>query len=125
VEGDNPVGRVIVLGAAEAPNHPAARGAIIAEPLAPNEQARTLLKVVAGPARVGKPLAFPPEVPADRVAAMRKAIAAAFADSELVQDAQNQSLDLSPTEGERVAQIVRELMAAPPGAIAQLKEIMK
>jgi tripartite-type tricarboxylate transporter receptor subunit TctC len=125
VEGDNPVGRVIVLGAAEAPSHPAARGAIIAEPLAPNDQARTLLKVVAGPARVGKPLAFAPEVPADRVAALRKAVAAAFADPELVQDAQNQNLDLSPTDGERVTQIVREVMSAPPDSVAQLKEIMK
>jgi hypothetical protein len=56
---------------------------------------------------------------------MRKAIAAAFADPELVQDAQTQNLDLSPTEGERVAQIVRELIAAPPDAVAQLKEVMK
>jgi tripartite-type tricarboxylate transporter receptor subunit TctC len=124
VEGDNPAGKVIVIGAAELPNHPAARGAIATEAVAPNDQAKALIRAIAGPARVGKPLAFASEVPADRVAAMRKAVAAAFADPELVADAQNQNLDLSPTDGARVNEIVREVMAAPPEVVGRIKEIM-
>jgi tripartite-type tricarboxylate transporter receptor subunit TctC len=124
LEGDSPAGKVIVIGAAELPKHPTAQGAIATEAVASNDAAKALIRAVSGPARVGKPLAFAPEVPADRVAALRKAVAAAFADPELVADAQNQNLDLSPTEGARVNEIVREVMGAPPDVVARIKEIM-
>lgn len=125
MEGPNPAARIVVLIASETPDHPMAQGVPLAEPLAPNERARELLRVVAGPTRVGKPFAVPPETPADRVAALRKALAAAFADPELVQDAMANNLLLSPTEGEKVTQIVREVLGAPPDVVAQIKQLMQ
>jgi len=97
----------------------------MAEQLAAADQARALLRVIAGPARMSKPFAMAPEVPADRVAAFRKAMAAAFADPELAEGARAGDLLLSPSDGEKVSQIVREVMTAPPDAVSRLKEILQ
>ncbi len=67
--------------------------------LAKKDDDRTLLGLFASPSTIGRSVAAPPGVPADRVAALRKAFIAAINDPALRADAEKTKLELEPLEG--------------------------
>ncbi len=64
-------------------------------------------------------------MPADRVAALREALAKAMDDPGLKVDAERANLQLVFTPGEEVGRIVREMFDIDPEVKARLKEILK
>jgi tripartite-type tricarboxylate transporter receptor subunit TctC len=66
----------------------------------------------------GRPYFMPAGVPADRLAALRKALSAALADKALRADAENAGLDIGPMGGEELQALVAKLYASP-GAVIQ------
>src|SRR2546430_2710339 len=72
-EADCPVHRVRVMGDKQS-EVPTAKGAPAAETLARTEEARQLLRALAARDSMGRPMAFGPGVPSDRVQAVRKAL---------------------------------------------------
>ena len=71
---------------------------------------------------IGRPYFVPPGVPVDRVAALRKALAAALEDKALLADAQTSGLDVGPMGGEELQSLVARLYALPPNIIARAKQ---
>jgi tripartite-type tricarboxylate transporter receptor subunit TctC len=67
---------------------------------------------------------LPPGVPADRVELIRKAMAAAVRDPQLIADAASMKLDMSYTPPERLETLVAKLYQTPPALIATVKAIM-
>jgi tripartite-type tricarboxylate transporter receptor subunit TctC len=67
---------------------------------------------------MGRPYFAPPGVPSDRVAALRRALKAALADSALLLDAEKSGLDIEPMDGEEMQALVARLYALP-GRIAE------
>src|SRR5262249_56131152 len=65
----------------------------------------------------GPPYLVPPGVPADRVAALRTALAAMLADPALLEDAQRSGLDIGPMGGEELQALVARLYALPPNLL--------
>ena len=86
---------------------------------------RALLKLVSSPVAMGRPYLTAPEVPADRVAALRHAFDAVMKDEEFLAEAKKLELDLNPISGERIAQIVSETIDAPPDVLAKAKEALQ
>ncbi len=62
----------------------------------------------------GRPYLVPPGVPADRVAALRKALAAMLEDKALLAEAEKSGLDIGPMGGEELQALVARLYALPP-----------
>jgi hypothetical protein len=71
---------VFIMAGAETPNHRLLRDVPAAERLAPTEEARQLLRAAEAPNLAAIPWAVAPEVPAERVAALRNALMDTFAD---------------------------------------------
>jgi len=67
----------------------------------------------------------PPETPADRVAALRAAIADTATDPAYRADAEREQLQLDPVAGEEVEAIIRLAYGAPADIIARLVEAIK
>ena len=88
-----------------------------------NDQ-RAFMRFVFGSVEFGRPYVFAPEVPADRVALVRKALAAAANDPELIAEAKKIRLDMSFTPPERLQSLVADLYATPPDVIAAVKKIV-
>jgi len=65
---------------------------------------------------------FPPGVPADRVAALRKAFMAAFQDKELLAEAARIKLDVEAISGEDVQSMVTKLFATPAHIVERAKQ---
>ena len=65
------------------------------------------------------PYVAPPEVPADRLAALRQAFDATMKDPEFLADARQQNLDIDPVGGDEIwPPIAQRLMRARPEVIA-------
>jgi hypothetical protein len=91
---------------------------------ATSEEQRQLMRFVFSSTEFGRPYVFPPNVPQDRVEVMRKAIAAAARDPDLVAEAAAIKMDMSYTAPEHLEQLVARLYQTPPGLIATIKALL-
>jgi hypothetical protein len=82
---------------------------------------RPLLAFMARSATVGRPLATTPGVPADRVAALRRAFEAAVKDPDFIAAAAKEKLDVRPQSGDKIAEIIFGLLDTS----ADVRERMK
>jgi tripartite-type tricarboxylate transporter receptor subunit TctC len=73
---------------------------------------------------LGKLYAAPPGIPADRLDALRKALAATMKDAEFLADAAKMQLDISPMTGEEVEAVIAKVTAASPAAIERAKQAL-
>jgi tripartite-type tricarboxylate transporter receptor subunit TctC len=86
------------------------------------DEQRQVLEMIYSQNLFGRPYFVPPGVPVDRVAALRKALAAALEDKALLADAQTSGLDVGPMGGEELQSLVARLYALPPNIIARAKQ---
>jgi hypothetical protein len=69
----------------------------------------------------GRPIATTPGVPAERVAALRRAFDATLKDPAFIQEAKTQRAEIQPMTGAELEQVVRDIIGAP----ADLRERVK
>ena len=72
----------------------------------------------------GRPYIAPPGVPAERLAALRKAFVDTFNDPALKAEAAKMELDLDYMSGGDLQALVSKLYALPPGIIARAKQAL-
>ncbi len=91
---------------------------------AKTDEQRQLMQFVFSSTEFGRPYAFPPETPQDRVDIMRKAIADAAHDPDLLAEAANIKMDMTYTPPDRLAQLVADLYKTPPNIIETVKALL-
>jgi tripartite-type tricarboxylate transporter receptor subunit TctC len=89
--------------------------------LAKTEQQKTAMRLLFARTEYARPYFLPPDVPAERVRALRRAFDATMKDPAFVADAQKLQLELSPMTGEAMQKLVGELAATPPAIVARVK----
>ena len=77
--------------------------------LAKTDADRQALTMMFARTEYGRPYFVPPDVPAARVEALRRAFDATMKDPDFVADAAQLQLDLSPATGEEVQALVAKL----------------
>ncbi len=85
---------------------------------------RQLMRFVFSSTEFGRPYAFPPGVPQDRVDILRKAIADAAHDPDLLAEAASINIDMTYTPPDRLARLVADLYETPPNLIATVKALL-
>jgi tripartite-type tricarboxylate transporter receptor subunit TctC len=101
-----------------------AMGVPLAASFAKNEDDRKVMELVFSQGSYGRPFVLPPGVPAERVAALRKAFVATLNDPALVAGARKAQLDLDPMAGEDLQALVAKLYALPPNIIARARQAL-
>jgi tripartite-type tricarboxylate transporter receptor subunit TctC len=92
--------------------------------LAKTDEARQLIRLGSiVPGKVLRPFVMAPDVPQERIVALRQAFDAVWSDQEFIQDADKSKLELSPIPGEEAERLIRELMAMPEAVKSRLKQI--
>jgi tripartite-type tricarboxylate transporter receptor subunit TctC len=81
--------------------------------VAKTEEQRQVLTFFAGNTRLGRPLMAPPDVPAERVALLRRAFDATMRDAAFLKEAQTMGFEVSPQTGEAIAAQVAAALATP------------
>jgi tripartite-type tricarboxylate transporter receptor subunit TctC len=69
---------------------------------------------------MGRPLAMPPGVPAEQVATLRAAFTATMKDPAYLAEMQKSNRELSPTGGEEMQGMMREVSAVPRETLVKL-----
>jgi len=89
---------------------------------AKTEEDRQALELLYSQGVFGRPYVLPPGVPAERVAALRKAFMQALADKALLAEAEKMKLDIDAMPGEDLQALVTKLFALPPSISAKVKD---
>ncbi len=102
--------------------HPELPNVPVARELATNADDKALLDVSMAPLEAGRPYLAPPNVPADRVAALGKAMMETFKDKQFLDDTAkaNLEVDAEPKDGAAIAQLLTETYNAPEAAKARM-----
>jgi len=86
---------------------------------------RQVFDLIFGLQAIGRPFAAPPDVPAERVAALRSAFMAMTKDPGFLAEAAKLSLDVSPSSGEEVQAFVTRIYASPKAIVERAKDAMR
>jgi tripartite-type tricarboxylate transporter receptor subunit TctC len=90
-----------------------------------SEDDRKAVELVIGQQVFGRPYLAPPGVPAEQVKILRAAFAATMADKDFLADAERTRIDVVPSTGEQVQQLVEQIYATPKPIVERAKELVR
>jgi tripartite-type tricarboxylate transporter receptor subunit TctC len=93
--------------------------------LAKSEPDRQAMRMLFARTEYGRPYFLPPDVPADRVQALRRAFDATVKDPAFLAEAGKLQLDVSPMTGEEVQALVSELAQTPPEITSRVRAALE
>ena len=86
--------------------------------------ARRVSTVILASGDLGRPIAAAPSVPLDRVKTLREAFMKTMSDRELLAEAKKKNLDITPTTGEELESVAKEVVSQPPDVIERIKKVL-
>ncbi len=92
---------------------------------AKNQTERKALELVFAPLALGRPLAAPPGIPADRGAALRAAFDATVKDKAFLAAAEKAKLDITPIGGPDIQQLIANMYSATPEVVELAKKVVQ
>jgi tripartite-type tricarboxylate transporter receptor subunit TctC len=89
-----------------------------------NEDDKLLMQVGVAPLALGRPLVMPPEVPPERVAAIRSALAETFVDPDFLAEGERMGLAVNaPRTGAQLQDVIARAYQSPPRIIERLQKL--
>ena len=89
-----------------------------------SEADRQAITVMFARQEFGRPFLVPPNVPSERLAALRKAISDAMKDPGFLADAKKADLEIAPVSGEDLDKLATEIAATKPDVANRLRAIL-
>jgi tripartite-type tricarboxylate transporter receptor subunit TctC len=109
---------LVVWGARE---HPELRGIPLISSLATTPEQKQALQLAQARLEFGRPFFMPPNVPAERVNAIRRAFDATMKDQEYLAEADRLKLEIDPMTGEDIAKMLGEIAKTPDDVVARVR----
>jgi tripartite-type tricarboxylate transporter receptor subunit TctC len=85
---------------------------------------RRLLPLVFAASDFGRPIVAPPGVPPDRVKILREAFLKTMNDPDLLAEAKRKNFDITPSTGEELEALAKQVMSQTPEVVARVKLLM-
>jgi tripartite-type tricarboxylate transporter receptor subunit TctC len=85
-----------------------------------NDADRKVMELYLTQKTVARPLIAPPDIPVERLAALRAGFIALAQDKEFIADAQNARLEVAPISGEAVDKVISQITSASPETAERL-----
>jgi len=89
---------------------------------AKTDEQRAVLELYFDQLVLGRPLAGPPNIPTDRLAALRQAFAATMKDKDFLAEANKVGLDISPASATQVEGLLHHFASFPPAVFAKARQ---
>jgi tripartite-type tricarboxylate transporter receptor subunit TctC len=93
--------------------------------LAESEEDLQIMRLVLVRGVLGRPFLAPPNLPADRAAALQEAFAATVIDPDFLREAARQRMEVIPISGAEIQALVAEAYATPEHVIEKTREILR
>ena len=88
------------------------------------DAARRLVPLVMAGGEFGRPIIAPPGVAPDRMRILRAAFMTTMKDPEFIAEAKSKNLDITPTRGEDLEALAKDVVTQPPEMVERLKKLM-
>jgi tripartite-type tricarboxylate transporter receptor subunit TctC len=118
-------GNLVILFQMGLHKHPDLANVPLVTDLAETDEQKKLLKLEFTGFQLGRPYFVAPKVPHDRVQTLRRSFDATLKDKDLLAEAVKLKLEVNPTTGEEMQDILKEVYATPPELVAKLSEASK
>ena len=92
--------------------------------LAKTEEQKTAMRLLFARTEYARPYFLPPDVPTERVQALRRAFDATMKDPAFVADAKKLQIELSPMTGEAMQALVAKLAKTPPEIVKRVRNAL-
>jgi tripartite-type tricarboxylate transporter receptor subunit TctC len=92
--------------------------------LATNDADRQALLLALARLEFGRPFFLPPNVPPERVEALRRAFDATMRDPAYLAETEKLKIDIEPLSGEQVSNLIAEIYATPTETVARVRDAM-
>ena len=125
-KGDFESGKLVPILQVGTRKHPIFGKAPLILDLAKTDEHRVIMRFIVGPVEISRPFAAPPGVPADRVAALRKALWEASQSAPMKADAQKMNLIVDPMNGQETEKALRDALNVTDATVKKaMKAIME
>jgi tripartite-type tricarboxylate transporter receptor subunit TctC len=111
--------RILVIWGAR--GSPELRGIPLIGDMAKTPEHKQALQLAQARLEFGRPFFMPPNVPAERVNAIRRAFDATMKDSEFLAEADKLKLEIDPMSGEELARTLEEIAKTPADVVARVR----
>ncbi|MFL5042884.1 MAG: Bug family tripartite tricarboxylate transporter substrate binding protein [Xanthobacteraceae bacterium] len=117
-------GKIKVLAQEDTEGYPELnrQGVPLTRAFAKTEEQARILDLIYSQTTFGRPYIVAPEVPKERVAALRRAFMATMRDPDLVAEAKHMQLDIMPVAGEDLQAMIARLYATPKDILDQARQ---
>jgi tripartite-type tricarboxylate transporter receptor subunit TctC len=92
--------------------------------LARTPEEKTIFRFISSDAAMGFPVTAPPGIPAERLAALRKAFLEAMKDPEFLKIVDERKLEIQVISGEEVQRVVQDMTSTPKEIIAKIQKAL-
>jgi tripartite-type tricarboxylate transporter receptor subunit TctC len=89
--------------------------------LAHNEAERQVFALLSSTVIVGRPILTTPDVPADRLAALKEAFAKTMQDPAFLEEAKKLNLEINPLYADEMQKLINDVIATPPDVVKLAK----
>ena len=89
------------------------------------DEQRRILALYTSSVEFGRPIVAPPNVPKERVEALRKALADTLKDPGLLDEAKKQGMEMTYVSGSELEKLIAELMNTPSDIVTKMKDLTK
>jgi tripartite-type tricarboxylate transporter receptor subunit TctC len=103
--------------------HPEHQDIPLVTDYAKNPIDKQALELIFASMKFARPFFGPPGIPADRLAYLRQAFDATMKDPEFLADAQKIKLEIGPTTGDQIVQLIQRLYKSPPEVVERAKAV--
>ena len=104
--------------------HPELKDVPFALAMIKNPDDRALMELASAQLAIGRPMVAPPDVPAERVTMLRRALDETYKDKGFLGECEKQRLECdSPVTGEQMQDILKRMYASPAPVVARLRAI--
>ena len=117
-------GKLIHLVQIALQRHPELPDVPLLSDLAETDIDRQAMRLIAAETAMARAVAASPDIPAERVSALRRAFDATMRDREFMAEADRLGFDINPATGEEVQAIVMDIVNAPAPVVQRTKEIL-
>ncbi|MFL5095815.1 MAG: Bug family tripartite tricarboxylate transporter substrate binding protein [Xanthobacteraceae bacterium] len=105
--------------------HPELTGVPLILDSAKTDADRAALRLVIARLEYGRPFFMPPQVPPERVAAVRRAFDAAVKNPAYLAEAEKLKIDVDPLSGEEVANLVEQVSRTPAETVTRVRTALE
>ncbi len=113
---------IVQVGVDKLPDLPDVPGAL---DLVKDAASRQVLELVLIRQEIGRPIVLPPDVPAHRVTALRRAFDAVITDKEFLVDAEKAGMEIEPLTGTAVHAMLEKAYAAPKPIVDRMISLIE